>query len=67
MSAAERLTPEQRGEVCRGARPLVLPRAPAPASRIDWNAINDDDLVEAVRQIGIDRALAAAVEAERGA
>ena len=67
VDRALRLTPEQRAEVCRGDRPLVLPRAPAPASHIDWNAINDDDLVEAVRRIGIDRALAAAVEAERGA
>jgi hypothetical protein len=67
VDRALRLTPEQRAEVCRGDRPLVLPRTPAPASHIDWNAINDDDLVEAVRRIGIDRALAAAVEVERGA
>jgi hypothetical protein len=67
VDRALRLTPEQRAEVCRGARPLVSPRGRAPASPIDWNAINDDDLVEAVRRIGIDRALAAAVEAERGA
>jgi len=62
---ALRLTPEQREQVRRGDRPLVLPRT--PASHIDWDAINDDDLVEAVRRIGLERALAAAVAVERGA
>jgi hypothetical protein len=28
--AAQRLAPEERGKVCRGQRPLVLPRAPVP-------------------------------------
>src|SRR5262245_37299120 len=65
VAAALKCTPEQRELIKRGERQL----APASARRraaIDWSAINDDDLVEAVRRIGLERALAAAVEVERG-
>jgi len=61
---ALRLTPEQRAEVCRGDRPLVAPRACASAVKIDWGKIGDDMLVEAVRKIGIDRALNAVIVAD---
>ena len=65
VDQALRLTPEQRAEVCHGDRPLVTPaRARPPASPIDWNALDDDALVEAVRAIGIDKALNAVIVAE---
>src|SRR5262249_52958948 len=52
------LTPEQRIEVRRGDRPLVRPHcAPLPT---EW-----DELVKELRLLGTDRALDAAVEAER--
>jgi hypothetical protein len=62
---ALRLTPEQREQVRRGDRPLVAPRACASAAKIDWEKIGDDMLVEAIRRLGVDRTLEAAVEAER--
>src|SRR5262249_44913969 len=64
VDRALRLTPEQRTEACRGDRPLVAPRARGPAPPIDWNAIGDDMLVEAIRRIGIDRTLNAAIAAD---
>jgi hypothetical protein len=60
---ALRLTPEQRAEVCRGSRPLVLPRTRGPAP-IDWAKIDDATLVEAVRRIGLERTLDAAIAAD---
>src|SRR5262245_24269487 len=66
VDQALRLTPEQREQVKRGDRPLLRPR-PRPSKRaapIDWEAIGDDMLVDAIRQIGIDRALDAAIAAE---
>ena len=64
VDCALRLTPQQRAEVCRGDRPLVPPRTRKPAPPVDWNAIGDAMLVEAIRRIGVDRALNAAVVAE---
>jgi hypothetical protein len=64
---ALRLTPEQRAEVCRGERPLVLPRRHTSTPAFDWNAVSDDMLVEAIRRIGLDRTLSAAVAAETAA
>jgi hypothetical protein len=65
MFAALRLSPEHRQAVLNGTRPLVPPRARRqPAAAIDWGAVGDDELVEAVRQIGVDRALNAAAAAE---
>jgi len=61
---ALKLTPEQREAVRRGDRRLILPQ-PAPAPAFDWSAVSDDVLIEAIRQVGLDRALSAAVEAER--
>src|SRR5262249_31522870 len=63
VDRALRLTPEQRAEVCRGDRPLVLPQARTSAP-VDWAKIGDDMLVEAVRRIGIDRALNAVIVAD---
>jgi len=63
---ALRLTPEQREQVKRGDRPLVRPR-PRPSKRaapIDWEAIGDEMLAAAIRQVGIDRALNAAIAVE---
>jgi hypothetical protein len=57
--AALRLSPEARGAVLAGERPLLEPRRCAPAP-IDWGT-----LVEELRLIGTDRTLEAAVEAER--
>jgi hypothetical protein len=64
VHAALKLTPEQRHEVRRGHRRLVPPGARAPAAPIDWTTIDDNVLVEAIRRIGLDRTLSAAVEAE---
>ena len=61
VDRALRLTPEQREQVKRGDRPLVLPRAYAPT---DAGCMSDDMLVEVVRRVGIDRALHAMVVAE---
>ena len=69
IDAALHCTPEQREQVRRGERPLVLPKGTAPASSaptvFDWDTVGDDALVEAVRLIGIDRTIDAAVAAER--
>jgi len=65
VDRALRLTPEQRAEVCRGDRPLVAPRACASAAKIDWDKIDDATLVEAVRRIGLERTLDAAIAADR--
>jgi hypothetical protein len=64
VNAALRTTPEQRARIARGERSLIRsrPRTPTP---IDWNSINDDVLVEAVRRIGIERTLDAAIVADR--
>jgi hypothetical protein len=72
VDRALRLTPEQREQVRHGDRPLVSPRPcadfdalrAAAAAPIDWEAIGDEMLVEAVRKIGIDRALNAVIVAE---
>jgi len=73
VDRALRLTPAQRQEVYNGDRPLVPPRAPAPAragcwgragAPIDWEAIGDAELTEAIRRIGIDRAINATIAAE---
>lgn len=68
VHAALRCTPEEREQVRRGERPLVLPKDTArPSSAptvFDWHAVDDDALVEAVRMIGIDRTIDAAIAAE---
>ena len=64
VSAALRTTPEQRAAIVRGERPLIRPRPPAPAP-IDWAKIDDAPLVEAVRRIGLERTLDAAIAADR--
>jgi hypothetical protein len=64
VGAALRLSPEQRSAVLAGERPLLQPRRCAPAP-IDWGCVDDETLVEAVRLIGVNRTLEAAVEAER--
>ena len=64
VDRALRLTPDQREQVRRGDRPLVVPRTRKPARSFDWGAVDDEVIVEAIRRIGIDRALSAAVEAE---
>src|SRR5262245_2378698 len=64
VDRALRLTPEQRVEVSRGARPLPPAQKHTNDRSINWNAVDDDVLVEAIRRIGIDRALNAAVAAE---
>jgi len=55
VNHALRLTPEQREQVRRGDRPLVLPRPP----RADFEA-----LLQAIRRAGLNRTLEAAVEIE---
>ena len=64
VAAALRTTPEQRKAIVRGERSLIRarPRAPAP---IDWAKIDDTTLVEAVRRIGLERTLDAAIAADR--
>src|SRR5262249_16382766 len=64
VDRALRLTPEQRAEVCRGDRPLLAPRPHADAPAFNWNAVGDEMLVEAIRRIGIDRALNAVIVAD---
>jgi hypothetical protein len=66
VAAALKCTPEQRELVKRGERQLIPARSRRRAA-IDWSALNDDDLVEAVRRIGLERALAAAVAVESDA
>jgi hypothetical protein len=61
---ALRLTPAQRQEVCDGDRPLVLPRPRKHRAPVDWGAVGDAELAEAIRKIGIDRAINAAIVAE---
>jgi hypothetical protein len=63
VNVALNLAPEQREEVRRGRRSLVPP-PPKPSPAFDWDTVNDDVLVEAVRKIGIDRALHAMIVAE---
>jgi hypothetical protein len=65
VGAALKCTPEQRELIKRGEQQLTPARRRGRAA-IDWSAINDDDLVEAVRCIGLERALAAAVAGESG-
>jgi hypothetical protein len=69
VDRALRLTPAQRQEVCNGNRPLVPPR-PRPRTGcwgrdIDWEAVGDAELAEAIHKIGVDRAINAAIAAER--
>jgi hypothetical protein len=64
VGAALRLSPEARAAVLAGERPLLQPRRCTPAP-IDWTDVDDTVLVAAVKQIGLDRTLEAAVEAER--
>jgi hypothetical protein len=64
VGAALRLTPAQRGEVLAGERPLIEPRRCAPV-RTEWADANGHGIVEAIKLIGIDRTLEAAIEVER--
>ena len=64
VNAALRTTPEQRAAIARGERSLIRSRPRTPAA-IDWNSINNDVLVEAVRRVGIERTLNAAIAADR--
>jgi len=63
LFAALRLSPAQRAEVLAGERPLLPPRRCA-AAPVDWNTVDDDTLVEAVRLIGVNRALDAVIAAD---
>jgi len=68
LARALRLNPEQRAEVRRGTRPLVAPRTAATATdarAVDWDKLDDATLVEAVRRIGLERTLDAAIAADR--
>jgi hypothetical protein len=58
--AALRLSPQQRSEVLAGERPLIAPPRHCTAMPTEWDA-----LVKELRLLGTDRALDAAVEAER--
>jgi len=58
--AALRLSPEQRGAVLAGERPLMPPRHCTSIPAMGWG-----ELVEELRLIGVDKTLEAAVEAER--
>jgi len=62
--AALRLSPEQRSAVLADERPLIEPRPVAPAP-IDWTNVETGKIVEAIKMIGLDRTLDAAIEAER--
>ena len=64
VDRALRLTPEQRADVSRGARPLPPAQKRTIARPINWNAVDDDVLVEAIRRIGIERTLNAAIAAD---
>ena len=64
VDAALRCTPEQRAAIARGERPLIRPR-PRATAPIDWATIDDATLVEAVRRIGLERTLDAAIAADR--
>jgi hypothetical protein len=64
VSAALRLTPEQRAAVSNGTRPLVT-APPRPAFvPTDWAKADTNKIVDVIREIGIDRALNAAIEVE---
>ena len=67
VDRALRLTPEQRSEVRRGVRPLVQPRTRKREPVVDWGAVDDGVIVEAIRRIGLERTLDAAVEVEASA
>jgi hypothetical protein len=62
--AALKLTPAQRGAVLAGERPLIEPRRCASAP-IDWTNVETGKIVEAIKMIGLDRTLDAAIEVER--
>jgi len=47
----------------RPRSPLIRPR-PRTSAPIDWTKIGDDTLIEAIRRIGIDRALNAVIVAD---
>jgi len=64
VDRALRLTPEQRAEVRRGARPLPPAQKHTNDRPINWNAVDEEMLVEAIRRIGIDRALNAVIVAD---
>ena len=63
VAAALHTTPEQRAAIARGERSLIRPRPRTPAP-IDWTKIDDATLVEAVRRIGLERTLDAAIAAD---
>jgi hypothetical protein len=63
VDAALRCAPEQRAAIARGERSLIRSRPRTPA--IDWAKIDDATLVEAVRRIGLERTLDAAIAADR--
>lgn len=58
-----RATPEQREQVRRGERPLILRALPRPKA-IDWGSVDDAALADVARAVGIDRMLNAAAAAE---
>src|SRR5262249_8795795 len=65
VDAALHHSAEEREAIACGARPLVPRARPrADARRINWANLDADVLVEAIRRIGIERTLNAAVAAD---
>jgi hypothetical protein len=65
VDAALHHSAEEREAIARGDRPLVPRTRPrTDARRINWANLDDDVLVEAVRRIGIERTLDAAIAAD---
>jgi hypothetical protein len=69
VAAALKITPAERVAIERGQRPLIKPTAAEPPllTVSDWSKLDDVELVSAVRSIGVDRVIGAAVVAERAA
>jgi hypothetical protein len=65
VDRALKLTSAQRQGVRAGDRPLILPQPRKPREPVDWGAIGDAELAEAISRIGVDRAINAAIAAER--
>jgi hypothetical protein len=66
VAAALKCTPEQRAAVAAGDRPLIQPQSRArAAAAINWGTVDDDTLIEAIRRIGLERTIEAAVAVER--
>ena len=64
MFAALRATPVQRAAILAGTRPLMPACARSMPTVIDWAEVDTGKIVEAIKLIGIDRALEAAIAVE---